>query len=325
MTEQKSLSIGKVRGLQQCSTPRGAISVLALDHRNNLRQALRPEDPESVPDSDLVAFKQQVIGILAPASTAVLLDVQYGAGQCIASAALPGKVGLLTAVEASGYTGAPTARESGLLTGWGVAKAKRMGATAIKLLVYYHPKASTAGMIEDLVGQVSADCAVEDIPLFLETLSYSPNPARKKLDPEERHSVVIETARRLTPLGGDVLKAEFPLDISAGGEWAKACAELTAASVIPWVLLSASVDYETFLNQVTVACQNGAAGVAVGRAVWKEAVSLAGEARRAFLQEVANPRMSRITALCDALARPWMEYFQLPTLDVGWYEQYPQG
>ena len=31
----RTISIGKFRGLQQCSSERGAISVLALDHRNN--------------------------------------------------------------------------------------------------------------------------------------------------------------------------------------------------------------------------------------------------------------------------------------------------
>ena len=35
----KTLSVGKLRGLQQCTSPRGTFTCLALDHRQNLRKA----------------------------------------------------------------------------------------------------------------------------------------------------------------------------------------------------------------------------------------------------------------------------------------------
>jgi tagatose 1,6-diphosphate aldolase len=319
------LSIGKIRGLQQCSTARGAISVLALDHRNNLRAAMRPDAPNAVTAQELTTFKQQVIGALAPASTAVLLDPQFGAAQCIAAGSLPGAVGLLVAVEASGYTGDPAARHSAIAPGWSVAKTRRMGASAIKLLVYYHPSAPTAPEIEALVAQVGEHCRQEDIVFFLEPLSYSLDLTAKKLAPAERHDVVLESARRLTPLGVDVLKAEFPLDVKAEPDevaWAAACTELSAASTIPWVLLSASVDYDTFLRQVTIACRQGASGVAVGRAVWQEAPTLSKAERKEFLTGVAYTRMQRITELCDALARPWNDFFTAGTPDPDWHKEY---
>ena len=321
----KPISIGKFRSLQQCSNYRGAISVLALDHRQNLRNSLRPQSPESVTPAELTAFKVEVMEKLAPLSTAVLLDPEVGAAQCVAANAVPGQVGMLIAVEATGYTGDPTARQSGILPGWSVAKVRRMGANAAKLLVYYHPQANTASFIEDLVAKVAADCAEQDLVLFVEPLSYSLDPVHKKLSPEERRQVIIETARRLTPLGVDVLKAEFPLDAQAETDeriWEAACAELTEASTAPWVLLSAAVDYDTYLRQVTVACQNGASGVAVGRAVWKEATDLAGEARASFLSGVARRRMERITALCNDLARPWTAVYSPPTITADWYKGY---
>jgi tagatose-1,6-bisphosphate aldolase len=320
-----TLSLGKYRLLQQCSTSNNALAVLALDHRNNLRHALRPDKPEAVTDEEMSAFKQQVIGVLAPAASAVLLDPEVGAAQCIASGALPGNIGLLSALEATGYTGDPTARESQVLPGWSVEKARRMGANAVKLLVYYHPDAPTAAPIEALVKQVADECAQLEMPLFLEPLSYSHDPSRKKLLPQERYEVVIETARRLTPLGVDILKAEFPLDIAAESDetrWYDACAELTKASVVPWVLLSASVAFEVYLKQVTIACQAGASGVAVGRAVWQEATSLSGEERSAFLRDVAYRRMKRTTDLCNALARPWTDYFSAPSATGKWYAAY---
>jgi tagatose-1,6-bisphosphate aldolase len=323
----KPISIGKRRGLQQCSTTRGAMAVMALDHRNNLRNALNPQNPQSVTDAELTAFKIETVRALAPAATAVLLDPEFSAAQCVASGALPGNVGLLVAVEATGYTGDPTARQSQILPGWSVAKAKRMGASAIKLLVYYHPDSPTAGEIEAFVQQVAADCAAQDIALFLEPLSYATrlDSTKKKLAPGELRRVVIETARHLVIPGVDVLKAEFPQDIAAESderEWAAACRELSSACPAPWVLLSASVDYETYERQVRVACECGASGVAVGRAVWKEAVGLSGLARDSFLQTAARERMARLTALCEALAKPWTDFYSAPAVGSNWYADY---
>jgi tagatose 1,6-diphosphate aldolase len=321
----KTITIGKYRGLQQCSTPDRAIVIMALDHRNNLRHAINPTAPDSVTDSELTAFKHQVVGVLAPVSSAVLLDPQYGGGQCIATGALPGGVGLVMAVEASGYTGDITARKSEVLPGWSVAKVRRMGGNAIKLLAYYHPDTETAAEIESMVRQVARDCQVQDIPFFLEPLSYSPDSSQKKLSPQERRRVVLETARRLTPLGVDVLKAEFPVDIQAEPDehvWTKACADLTAASQVPWVLLSAAADFDTYLRMVIVACQQGASGVAVGRAVWQEGPALSGQERQQFLENVAKPRMQKLMALCTTLAQPWTKLYEPTVIGPDWYIDY---
>jgi tagatose-1,6-bisphosphate aldolase len=318
-----TLSVGKWHGLQQCASARGAFTALALDHRQNLRQALNPQAPQSVSDADLTAFKLDVTRALASAATAVLLDPEFSAAQAIASGALPGDKGLVVAAEATGYTGDPAARQSQILPGWSVAKAKRLGASMVKLLVYYHPDSPTALEIESFVKQVSDECAASDLALMLEPLSYSLNSGEGKLSASERRRVVIETARRLTPLGVDLLKAEFPADPGADeNEWVSACAELSAASAAPWIVLSAAVDFETYLRQVRVACEAGASGIAVGRAVWKEAVALAGEARARFLRDTALPRLVRLTSLCNALAKPWTNFYEAPSVKAEWYANY---
>jgi tagatose 1,6-diphosphate aldolase len=321
----RSLSIGKVRGLQRCATSRGALAVLALDHRNSLHKALGldPSAPET--GTTITALKRQIVEVVGPAATALLLDPVYGAPQAVTAGVLPREVGLTVALEASGYTGDPAARDSQVLPEWSVAKAKRMGADAVKLLVYYHPRSSTAGAIRDLVGEVADACAYYDIAFFLETLSYSLDPALPKPTGDERRRVVVETAAQLTPLGADVLKTEFPVDANVDRDaagWAKACSELSGASAIPWILLSAGVDYATYLQQVAVACQSGASGVAAGRAVWQEVTALTGEEREPFLKRIAHPRMARITALCDALARPWTELLSPVEVSPSWYRGY---
>lgn len=321
----KQLSIGKYRGLQQCSTFNGALSILALDHRNNLRQALAKAGAGEISANQLSEFKLQVTGALAPKASAVLLDPEFGAANAIAANKLPGSAGLLSAVEATGYTGEPTGRESNLLPGWSVAKIKRMGANAVKMLVYYHPQSPTAKQNEGLLQQVAEDCAKEDIPFMVEPLSFAIDPQQKKVSGPERREVVLETARRLTPLGMDILKAEFPLDIESAktdAEWEEACKALTQASVVPWVLLSAAVDFETFVRQTTIACEQGASGAAVGRAVWKEAVELQGKKREEFLAGTGASRMAEITKICSEKARPWTAVYQAEPVDENWYKIY---
>lgn len=314
----KPITIGKLRGLQQISSKRGTITALALDHRQNLRKA----NPAFMDDAELSRFKLDITSALGSKATAVLLDPEVSAAQAIAQRVLPNNSGLIVAVESTGYTGDATARHARIIPGWSVEKAKRMGASAVKLLVYYHPDASTAKEIEDFTSSIAEDCRKHDLVLMLEPLSYSLD-ENKKLSSDEKRYVVVETAKRLTPLQVDLLKAEFPLDANEMDEskWMDACREISSASRAPWILLSAAVDYDTFVRQVTVACNAGASGIAVGRAVWKEAIAMSGMERSEFLHKVARPRILRLASLCHALARPFTEFYQAD-VSFDWYKTY---
>jgi tagatose 1,6-diphosphate aldolase len=322
-----SLSIGKIRGLQRCAAPNGTFTILALDHRGNLKRAINPQDPDSVSYQEMVAFKQLLTAMLSPGVDGMLLDPVYGAAQVIASGALDPSTGLVVAVEKTGYAGNPTERETQILPGWGVDKIARMGAAAVKLLVYYHPEAANAAAQEAIVRQVAADCRKFDLPLFLEPLSFPLEAGIKKLSSAEKRWVVVETARRLTPLGVDVLKAEFPLEITEDTDeasWAQACRDLSDASITPWVLLSAGVGFDDFLHQTRVACQQGASGVLAGRAVWKEAVQFQGEERRTFLETTAANRLAQLAALVRKEARPWTDFYPglADSVQEGWHLGY---
>jgi len=303
----KSITIGKLRGLQQIASPRGTFTVLALDHRQNLRKA----NPAFVDDRMLSAFKLDVVENLANRATAMLLDPEVSAAQAVAAGVLPGNVGLVVALESTGYTGDATARKAQIIPGWSVEKAKRMGASAIKLLVYYHPESEAARETEEFVSAVARDCQKQDLVLMLEPLSY-PLQEGTRLSSEEKKRVVVETARRLTPLGIDILKAEFPLQVQDADEsqWDAACREITQASLTPWILLSAAVNYDVYLRQVMAACNAGASGIAVGRAVWQEAISMNAEERIHFLRTTAAERLTRLTSLCTAIAVPFSTYYE---------------
>lgn len=318
------LSLGKRRGLASCSTKRGVFSILALDHRNNLRRAINPGNPEHVSVAIMAEFKSVLIRELSSMASAALLDPEFGAAQSLQSDSLPGQIGLVMALEATGYTGDAEARESRILSGWSVGKIRRIGASAVKLLVYYHPNSEMASQQEALVQSVSESCKKYDLAFFLEPLSYSLDPNRK-LNSAEKRDVVIRTAEKLTHFGADVLKAEFPLDVKEDpneAHWAEACQELSQASHVPWVLLSAGVDFDTFLRQLTIACQEGASGAMAGRAVWKEAVGLQGDDLISFLQNTGADRMSRLTHLCEALGKSWRDFYPTQSVSDAWYQTY---
>jgi tagatose-1,6-bisphosphate aldolase len=318
---------GTRRGLDACSSPGGRFVVLALDHRQNLRREIDPEHPEGVSVTAMVELKRAIVRALAPLASGVLLDPELGGAQCIADGSLPPGAGLIVAIEASGFDGPPTERRSRVLDGWSVRKARRMGASAAKLLLYYHPSAANAADQEALLARVTAECRAEDLPLFVEPLTYSADPAVPRLTGEERRAVVIETARRLARIGGDVLKVEFPYDASVTDEarWAEACAELDAASPLPWVLLSGGVDDATFERQVEAACRAGASGVLVGRSVWAKAARLDGEARDRFLRTEGVARLGRLSGIVERHGQPWLDRApRLPGEDPGpdWYRSY---
>ncbi len=318
--------LGTRRGLDACSSSAGTFTVLALDHRQNLRKELRPTDPGSVTFAEMIEFKRAVVRALATTGTGILLDPEIGVGHAIADGSLPGRAGLIVAVEATGYEGPAGARISRVLPGWSVDAIKRLGASAAKLLVYYHPEAPNAADQERLVAEVAGACRAADLALFLEPLSFGLDGAR--LTGEARRAVVVESARRLTALGPDVLKAEFPYDPGETdeGRWREACEELDAATPVPWVLLSGGVDDGTFERQVAVACGAGASGVLVGRSVWAEAATLAGPAQEAFLTTTGRHRLARLAAMVDELGAPWRARWtaaRRPDAPVeGWYAGY---
>jgi len=323
-----SLTIGKLRRLQQCSTPDGVFVVVALDHRDDLRRLLKSAEPESLSYAEMVSFKSEVVAALAPVSSAVLLDPEFGAPQAIAAGSLPGNTGLMVTIEAAGYTGEAGNRRTALLDDWDVTKIARLGASAAKMRLYYHPEARHAARQEALVDEVAAACREADIPLFLEPLSFSlDSKGGNGLPSAEKRAIVVETARRLSGRGIDVLKAEFPLDPREEprrGEWEDACRELTEASAVPWVLLSGGVPFKEFTRQTEIACRCGASGVVVGRAVWQEATELRNKAHEDFLHKTAIERMVQLSDIIAEYASPWTKYYPSAIDDVGegWYRTY---
>lgn len=328
------LSIGKLRGLQQLANAKGMLTVCAIDHRGSLKQALNQQNPDAVSYQDIVDFKLDLCRVLTPLASAVLLDPIYGAAPAIAAGALSGHTGLLVSIEKTGYTGETTARITELLPDWGVEKIKRMGASAVKLLLYLRTDLKDITQKQlDLVARLADECIAADIPLLVEPVSYPVEAigTSSKMFADMKPGLVIEAARLVTALPIDVLKSEFPDDTNFEKdekEMLEHCRQLDQASALPWVLLSAGVDFDCFSKQLEVACQAGASGFLAGRALWQEATTIPSRADRMdFFKNTVTPRFKRLVEIADSYGRPW--YNKLSSKDgeftpvvQDWYRNY---
>jgi tagatose 1,6-diphosphate aldolase len=323
-----ALTPGKIRGLSTTSTAGGIFTILAIDHRDSMRVVLDPEAPAAIPAAALTDVKLWLLRELGGAATAVMLEPEYSAAHAIATRTLRGDVGFLVALEAQGYLGDPTARQTFLLEGWSVEKAKRLGASGIKLLVLYRPDSPIAADQDVMIRKVIADCAASDIPLFLEPLAYVTEPGLTTNSAEfaaKRRRIVIDTVKRLGALGPEVLKVQFPVDTRHEPDravWADACAELDAASPVPWALLSGGDPYELFRDQVRVACEAGASGFMVGRALWGEAVTTPLAERQRLAESLLRPRFQELATIARAHGQDWATKHDIPETREGWYLEY---
>jgi len=241
---------------------------------------------------------------------------------------------LLVSIEATGYKSEPRGRITTLLNGWSIEKIKRMGASAVKLLVYYRPDLTEIANTQlKTIQTVAEECLKYDIPFLVEPKTY-PIKGEDTGTPEfaaRKPSLVIETARQISSLPIDVLKAEFPANLKYETNRAKLlqfCRQLDEASQVPWVILSAGVDYETFRREVEIACQAGASGFLGGRAIWQEAIHFTDKKERVkFLSTTAADRLKELAEIATKYAVSWyrklgIEAYELTVVPENWYLKY---
>jgi tagatose 1,6-diphosphate aldolase len=334
------LTPGKLRGLQHISNANGTLTMVALDQNssmiNMIKDSLKKKGETRDPTyEEIVEAKVTLARALAPTASAVLVDAYYGAWNTVASFALPRDVGLLVRVEKSGgdknRRGAPL---GAIEPGWSVAKIKRMGADAVKLLAQFEPTEPESGEHQfQLIKQVYDDCVRHDILMLLETVAFPFDGEKKdsKSLLDRKAHTVIESARQLSRYC-DVYKAEFPgaMGRDSDGQLMKNLEALNAASERPWVLLSAGVDFSDYKRQVEMAVKAGASGVLGGRAFWKEYFLQDGQAARdKFAREEGVNRVRQIDEIVKEQARPWyarygLDLHQLHATRVteGWHFRY---
>ena len=321
------MSNGKFEGLMHISGVDHKFTMVATDQRGSLKRMLNPSDSGSVSDAELKDAKRALVKHLAgkesDANTSgILVDPMYSyESKFLESCEIRSDVGMLMSVEATGYgEKGETAPQVKIFDGHTPDEAvhliKIRGAAAVKMLVFHRMDSPTHEYQEEMIRKVGEACEKYTIPFLLEPMSHSlvGGPDKKK-DSKEfakiKPDLVIETARELTKpeYGVDVLKSEFPLDLkhAEGQDPDEACRRLDEASQIPWVVLSAGVDYDEFAENVRYAVKNGASGFLAGRAIWKEGVS--GGNTEEFLLTTGVKRLNGLCRIVKRYARPWYEKY----------------
>jgi sulfofructosephosphate aldolase len=280
-------TIAETRALQQLTTSSGRLAVVAADQRTSLAKvrgaAGLPTDEGALRD-----FKHDLVEALAPHAPAVLLDPEIALPSVIEDGALPGRTGLLVSLERSGPPLVGTARPAELLPDLGAAGIRALGGTAAKLLV--HMRADGDGHNATLVRSAVEDCRGHDLLLIVEAVVHRLPDEDEGEFASVRPGLIQEAALVLEECGVRYLKLEYPGD-------ERACAALTDALAVPWALLSAGVDHETFIGQLRIALAAGASGFIAGRSIWKEAAVMPRAEARDFLAGESRRRLEQLLEL----------------------------
>ncbi len=336
----KGLTPGKLRGLQRISNPNGTLTMLALDQNSSMiemaQKALKGKGQDREPTyEEIVDAKVDMARQMAPAASGVLIDAYYGAWPAVASGAIPPGKGLLIRVEKSG---SPKNKMGGPMgefePGWSVEKIKLVGADAVKLLAPFEPgEPISAEHNLAFIEKVASDCRKWDILFLLEPVAF-PIGTEKKTDKsflDRKAETTIESARQLSGFC-DVYKAEFPgtLGHESDDQLKDNLHALSEASVKPWVLLSAGVDYPQYYQQVEMAMDSGCSGVLGGRAFWKEYFLQDGAAARTkFAATEGLKRVADVDKIVREHGTPWFATYgfsqeELHTIRAaeGWHSRY---
>jgi tagatose 1,6-diphosphate aldolase len=328
-----TLSQGKRKGLQAVSNSRGVIAALAIDQRDALRGLFSADlkvDKNSVTHEHLETFKSIVVRALSPYASAVLLEPEYGLH---AAAQRTPSTGLLMAYEESGYDRSVPGRLPRLLERWSVRRLIDAGAHCIKVLLYYalSDASDTQDRKRAWVERVGTECAGCDVPFFLEIVPYQEGVDEKSAAFARCKPAILASAMEEFSQPRyfvDVLKVGVPVTMTyvegfsaSNGVFVHTRAEAlevfrrtAAATVKPFLFLSAGVSNHTFNQALALACEAGVqyCGVLCGRATWKDGVAVfvrGGEnALRQWLETEGVQNMKSINESL-ACATAWSEKY----------------
>lgn len=282
----------------------------------------------------LIEFKQLISSQLTPYATSILLGPEFGVP---ATKLRAPECGLIVAYEKTGYDATTEGRLPDLLPNWSVKRMKELGADAVKVLIYYDvdDKPEINDIKQAWVERVGSECVAEDIPYFLEILTYD----------RKRASVVDVDYAKVKPhkvneamklfsdprYNVDVLKVEVPVNMNfvegftkGGVEPVYSLAEAKTffkeqsdATHLPFIFLSAGVSAELFQETLKVAHEAGSQfnGVLCGRATWKEAVTVfanqGAEAAKAWLDETGRQNIEDLNRVLRETAVSWTKKLKI--------------
>ncbi|MEM1314837.1 MAG: tagatose 1,6-diphosphate aldolase [Pseudomonadota bacterium] len=315
-----TLTPGKLWGMRRLADDAGRFKMTAVDQRPPIKGPIaRHLGVDEAPWQEVARFKALLVETLQDRSSALLLDPHYAIPR--AFDLLSPRKGLVVTLEDSRFQETPGGRLSAEIDDWSVAKIRRMGGDAVKVLAWYRPDASAEIRTaqQDFAKRVGEACARHDIPYLFELLVYPLAGEAGTVDyveqPGKRADHVLASVEEFAKpdYGVDIFKLESPMaatdvpERAGSGEAQALFDEMGRLAGRPWVMLSAGAGKAAFRNVLAHACAAGASGFLAGRAIWLDAFQRYPDwdAMRAGLEGEGEAYMDDLNALTDAGATPW--------------------
>ncbi|SUO78468.1 tagatose 1,6-diphosphate aldolase [Streptococcus viridans] len=295
------------------------IGALAIDQRGALRRMLG----EDTPVEQLETFKVLVSKYLTKYASSILLDPELG---WKAAEARDKNAGLLVAYEKTGYDKTVPGRYPDLVENVSVQRLKANGADAVKVLLYIDIDEDRAvnDVKEAFIERIASECKAEDIPFFLELVSYDAKVTDEKEYAKLKPRKVIEAMKLYSQerFGVDVLKVEVPVNMKyvegfaenevlyTKEEAAAFYKEQSDATSLPFIFLSAGVSAQLFQDTLRFAKESGSTfnGVLCGRATWPGATKAYQEGGEAatikWLETIGKQNIVELDAVLQETATP---------------------
>lgn len=323
-----SKSNQKIASIEQLSNNEGIISALAFDQRGALKRMMVKHQTEEPTVAQIEQLKVLVAEELTQYASSILLDPEYGLP---ASDARNKDCGLLLAYEKTGYDVNAKGRLPDCLVEWSAKRLKEQGANAVKFLLYYDVDDAEEINIQKkaYIERIGSECVAEDIPFFLEVLTYDDNiPDNGSVEFAKVKPRKVNEAMKLFSeprFNVDVLKVEVPVNVKyvegfAEGEVvytkeeaAQHFKDQDAATHLPYIYLSAGVSAELFQETLKFAHEAGAKfnGVLCGRATWSGAVQVyieqGEDAAREWLRTTGFKNIDDLNKVLKDTATSWKQ------------------
>ncbi|MCZ3622212.1 tagatose 1,6-diphosphate aldolase [Lactobacillus mulieris] len=312
--------------LDNLSTEDGVFSALAIDQRGSLKKMLAEAANKSADEHTIVDFKKAVSSTLTPYASGILTDPEYGLP---ASKVRNENCGLLLAYEKTGYDTTEPGRMPDLIENQSGLRLKEDGADGIKFLIYYDSDENADILTKKhaFVERVGAEAKANNLPFFLEILTYDSNitDVKSKEYAKIKPHKVIEAMKEFSKprYNVSVLKVEMPFnlkfvegfgeDVVYSKQEAIEFLKLqSAATELPYIFLSAGVTSSEFIAELEMANQAGAKynGVLCGRATWKPSIkpfaAEGEEVGKAWLKEKGKQNIENLNHVLSG-AHSWKE------------------
>ena len=309
----------KQKKLKRLCDKNGCIGAQAIDQRGALRRMLG----EDTPVEQLETFKVLVSKYLTKYASSILLDPELG---WKAAEARDKNAGLLVAYEKTGYDKTVPGRYPDLVENVSVQRLKANGADAVKVLLYIDIDEARAvnDIKEAFIERIASECKAEDMPFFLELVSYDAKVTDEKEYAKLKPRKVIEAMKLYSQerFGVDVLKVEVPVNMKyvegfaenevlyTKEEAAAFYKEQSDATSLPFIFLSAGVSAQLFQDTLRFAKESGSTfnGVLCGRATWAGATKAYQEGGEAatikWLETIGKQNIVELDAGLQETATP---------------------